>query len=437
VAGAAVNSPVRSPFGSRTRHARWLGPGLVLIVLSVLAWSVVTGTVAARLAPVDPDEALKWNGDDATALVSLAERKFLAAEGEADRGAAQSLATRALIADPLEERALRLLAFAADAEADKGRARLLMDLAGRRSLRDPAVQTWLFDDRVRAGDAAGALVHADAVLRTYPDLGERLLPALAAFTDDARARAALVEILAGDPPWRSWFLHQLAQQGDQPVAAFAVLAGLQASGSPPTSDELGVYLNRLIESRQFELAYLAWIRFLPDDRVKSIPYLYNGDFRYPVSDLPFDWLILPVRGATTEIADVPGSDSDAAVHVVFANTRVAYHNVAKLLVLPPGHYRLSGEVETNDLANERGMSWRIYCAGSPAQRIGEGPRVAGTMPWQRFVLTFDVPSSGCRGQWLKLELAARTAIEQQVSGEVWYDHLSIERVTAQAAPGQD
>ena len=49
---------------------------------------------------------------------------------------------------------------------------------------------------------------------------------------------------------------------------------------------------------------------------------------------------------------------------------------------------------------------------------------------------FEVRSSNCRAQWLRLELAARTVVEQPAGGEVWFDGLAIERAGVPAPPGR-
>ncbi|MEX0852703.1 MAG: hypothetical protein WD036_05380 [Bauldia sp.] len=398
------------------------------LLLAWCAWTIVSTTAATTYAINDPETALAWEPSASSALIALAERRLLAAETAGDLAAADRLAERALIANPLEERGLRLLGFAADLRGEAGRAGVLMRRAAERSLRDPVVQAWLFDARVRSGDVARAIDHADVMLRTRPELGGRIMPALVRFAEDPAARVPLVAHLAESPPWREWFLTGLSGRNTPPGAALPVLSALRSTSAPPTDREFKPYLDRLIESGDFERAHLVWLLFLPGERLGNLRYIDNGDFERPIGDLPFDWAVSRIGGASTLIETTGTAGSGKAVHVVFAGGRVLYRNLAKLLVLPPGSYRLSGDVKTENLVNERGMVWRVRCAEKDQALLAETPAVAGTTPWHPFGQDVVVPASGCRAQWLTLELAARTAVEQRVSGEIWFDRLAISRV---------
>jgi hypothetical protein len=98
-----------------------------------------------------------------------------------------------------------------------------------------------------------------------------------------------------------------------------------------------------------------------------------------------------------------------------------------------------------DIVSERGLVWRISCAGQPTNVLGESPAVSGTDPvWTDFEFSFAVPETGCPAQMVTLGLNARSASEQFVSGSVWYDDLQILRkATANpksgevGLPGQD
>lgn len=234
--------------------------------------------------------------------------------------------------------------------------------------------------------------------------------------------------LAKDPPWRGWFLRQLPRaEGGAPIA-HALFTMLATTGHPAKNAEIGPYLDVLIRNGDFMLAFVTWLGFLPAEQAKSVAFAYNGDFEQPISGLPFDWELSHVRGAVTEVVAGPNHASGKALRVVFSGTRVAYRHAAKLMVLQPGTYELSGTVSADTLTTARGMRWRVACAEGDGEQLAETDAYAGTFPARGFAVTFTVPPRGCRAQRLRLELDQRVALEQQAVGTFWSDNLALRRV---------
>lgn len=413
---------------------RLFGLALVLLLSALLAWEIVAAAAASRLAATRPEAALWWRPADSRALVETAERRFVAAEDAAGRADAGRLAAAALRANPLEARALRLLALLAEKEGNAPRALALMELAAGRSLRDPLVHGWLFEHRLRDGRYPAALAHLDLLLRTQPQLRGDILPVLMTLATDGRSAAAVVEMLHADPPWRAWFLGEFSRRAADPLAPASLYAALQAGPRPPREAELRPHLERLVAAGRFEQAFLLWQGSLAGARRDDPAYLHNGDFRHPPSNLAFDWVLSRVAGATVAVVLAPGGDGNA-LRIEFTSGRVAFRHVGKLALLPPGRYRLSGRVMTRALDNPRGLQWRLYCADARDRLLAETGRVTGTTAgWVEFAEEFTVPADGCRAQWLRLELAARVVLEQQVGGgTAWYQDLRIVRAGMAAA----
>lgn len=403
------------------------GRAFVLLVALWLGWTIIANTAATTLALLDAEEALSWRTEQPRALVSLAEQQMTVENTPPDNAEIRQLAERALVAAPLEHRALRVLALVAELDEDLDQADILMRRAAARSRRDALVQIWSFKRSAQLGDFDRALMHADALLRSRSHLNEHILPTMIAFAVDQESKDSVVRLLATNPPWRRWYLEQVVRQMDDPGVAYSLYADLKSGQAPPSDAELRPYLTKMIDSGRLEQAYLTWINYLPDERRRSISYVYNGDFEYPLSGLPFDWMIGGITGAKTEIVEAPDQKTGRAVRVEFANRRVAYRHLRKLLMLPPGGYSLTSSVRAKDLQNERGLVWRVSCAETDRQVLGETPPVTGTFDWVKKSILFEVPQTDCRAQWLTLVLAARVALEEQISGEVWFDDLSIER----------
>ena len=103
-------------------------------------------------------------------------------------------------------------------------------------------------------------------------------------------------------------------------------------------------------------------------------------------------------------------------------------------MLGPGTYRFKGTYR-GEIVGKRGLVWRVVCSGAPGTPIGESEMSIGASPkWKDIEFTFTVPESNCRAQNARLELDARMASEQLVTGSIWYDELRIARVTEAERP---
>ena len=71
-----------------------------------------------------------------------------------------------------------------------------------------------------------------------------------------------------------------------------------------------------------------------------------------------------------------------------------------------------------------GLRWRIFCLKEPDGSLCETPPLLGDTPWRTFAVTFEV-NLDCPVQKLQLELPARVALEQEVSGEASFADLNI------------
>jgi hypothetical protein len=339
----------------------WAKRGAIILCALWLAWAVIANVGSDSLTELDPERALAWR-QNANALIRLADNSLQRSGAAADPGELRDLADRALDATPLESRALRVLGAAADIGGDPAAAEKFMTLAAGRSHRDPVVQTWLFYRLSGEGRFAEALDQADALLRTRPNRRDMIGPTLLAYAADASAVPSLTVRLAANPPWRGWYLAEIGRQVKDPGVAYALFDALKESGAPPSPAELRPHLDALINAGLFEQAYLTWIHHLPPDRQQRLAFVYNGDFELPISGVPFNWSIDTVAGASTH-AVTPGADgTGTGIEITFSGRRVAYRHLRKLMLLPPGRFRLTLQARAEALQNERGLVWRVDCA---------------------------------------------------------------------------
>jgi hypothetical protein len=141
-----------------------------------------------------------------------------------------------------------------------------------------------------------------------------------------------------------------------------------------------------------------------------------------MTNLPFDWVFAPVSGALIGVSTENGR---RILNVDFFGGRVPFQNVSHLLTLAPGPYRFSGLERSENLQNERGIWWRLFCVGKPADSLAATDLQTDEKPWREFTVDFDVPRDNCPYQELVLELPARVVRETEIIGGVSYANLEI------------
>ena len=96
-------------------------------------------------------------------------------------------------------------------------------------------------------------------------------------------------------------------------------------------------------------------------------------------------------------------------------------------MLSPGSYQFNGKYK-GDLVSERGLEWRVICAGKDKNVIGRGVvSRSTTAQWQDLEFSFAVPEADCPAQYVKLVFDARSASERFISGNIWFDDFKIAR----------
>jgi hypothetical protein len=457
---------------------------------AILTWLVISRSLAAYLADVSPQAALWVDSQQPQALVNLADRSLNPSikidqpnAGDADQAPRQELiesgtgianqsaqpdskfadgklpttdhgatnlqeldrefekldlnrsvdlpairawATAAVMKDPLNARALRVLGQVADASRDDADASKFMQTAARLSLHDSIGLLWMMHKSTKVGDYKTAIYYADALLRTNPGLTPYVAPLLAHFAEQKASNGLLKTLLESDPPWRDVFFQYLIGNVSDARTPLDLLLALRTSPSPPDSAELGDYLAALIADKFYDLAYYTWLQFLPTEELRTAGLLFNGNFDVTPSGLPFDWVIKQGSGATVDI--VPTKDDGHALMVDFLYGRVDYHSVSELVLLAPGTYQFDGQYK-GKLVGPRGLKWRLVCAGEARTRIGESSMIGGdTSTWKDIEFGFSVPATACQAQYVRLDLDARMASERLVSGSMLFNALRISRV---------
>jgi hypothetical protein len=389
-------------------------------LLLVLGIEIVRHSLGDFFSNANPALSIIADPTQSGARLSVSETLLAGNPPKIDEAVAS--ARQALSTNPLYPGALTLLARASEQVGDEDRTRRLMTLGSRLELRDLRPQLWLLSRDLRASDVDSALQRIDVILRGQ-DRGviERLDPALAPIIAREPYRLAYAKLLLTNPPWRP--LTDLIRHSTDLSALTNLFAELQALGPGPTEKELQVGLNMLIQADMFDEAHDTWIRSLPPERREEADLLYNQDFGYQLTNLPFDWVVAPVANATVRFDTQAGAQ---VMNVDFFGGRVKFEHVSHLLNLAPGPYRFQGRERAQALQNERGLQWRIACIDGEGENLGTTRPLSGDIPWRPFAMDFTVPDGKCFYQNLVLELPARAVLETEIVGRVSYADLDLQ-----------
>jgi tetratricopeptide (TPR) repeat protein len=348
------------------------------------------------------------------------------ASNPAVREEVRQLAVRALAQEPYNARALRILGQIADAAEDEAAARRLMEAAVRHSLRESAAVYWLMYEAFERKDYAETMRYADIFLRTRPQSMPQALPVLAQIAETPEAVVELKRVLVANPPWRSQFFRAVLGSITDARTPLDLLLSVKDTPDPPTRTDLRDYINVLMRNNFVELAYYAWLQFLPRSQLSRMGPLFNGSFESEPSGMPFDWMIAQGSTVTVDFAR-RSDDRRRALQLEFGHGRADFRGVAQVVLLGPGNYKLKGEF-MGQLSGRRGLEWKITCLGMQ-EALAKTPMALGSIAeWTDFDTTFAVPDTDCRAQEVRLWLDARPGPEQLVSGTMWYDNLQIVRL---------
>jgi len=387
------------------------------------------------LSTAAPETALYLRADEPLALLALADREINGqggSEAETSNPPAPSperlrllrgQVETALLLYPLSSQAYRLLGQIAQIEGSAAKAEKLMREAARHSLYEiPAVQYMMWKS-LDSQNYPAAIFYADALLRSGN--GEYAAPVLARLAEDPSATQEVKKLLSTNPSWRPGFFNILGSYVTDARTPLSLMLSLRDTRAPPTEAELSAYEAFLFGHKLYQLAYYVWLQFLPPEKLEFAGLLFDGDFEVKPSGSPFDWRAPAGTNVIVDLAPRPDGAAGHALLVELGPGRVEFPGVSQAVILTPGAYSLKGSV-LGELSGRRGVQWGISCLDGPM--LAQSPLMLGSLPdWREFEFTFAVPETGCPAQSLQLKLAARSPSEQLISGEIWFDALSITR----------
>jgi hypothetical protein len=415
--------------------SQWVRRSFVGLGAVLLGWLVLTQGLAAYLATVAPATALRINPRQPTALLQLADAKLAdITPADAQTGSPEDKVTarerpqadnklaveirglieRARHADPLNAQVPLQLATLAERLGDQSETVRQLVETVRRSAHEPSALYKLIVYKADNRDFAAAASYAELLLRTRPDTASAVLPILIRLAEIDEAIPALTAMLARKPSWRPWLFMEMPSKAQDYRTTQRLLLALKDAANPPTSLELQAYLGFLTHRNLYGLAYYTWLQFTPPDKFDEPNQVFNGAFKRPTTNLPFDWIVSAGSGASVQFVARPDADGRHGLNVEFGSGRIEFDGVSQVLLLAPGTYQFTAQYH-GSLIGRRGLVWRLTCERSTA--VMETPMLVGiqSSPLQ-LSQSITIPETGCTGQQLSLLHLARSSSEQLLSG---------------------
>lgn len=254
---------------------------------------------------------------------------------------ARARATRIVREQPLTAEAWRVFGLGAGSARQIATARPVMQGVDRITRRDPAAQSWLIDDAIRAERIPETLRHFDTLLRTEPEARRPLLARMAGVLDNAAARRDLAAYVDDSNIWYAEFAEVAGNRRGSIIPYAQLLVSARAlPGGPAVANSYRQTVERLVGEGQFRLLAELYPK-LPQARREGLASLSFDDGDDPLYPPVGGWVLAdePDRGGSI----VSGNNSRAALEA-FADPLTS-GVVARRLIWPP--------------AGARTISWRI------------------------------------------------------------------------------
>lgn len=292
--------------------------------------------------------------------------------------AASQPARDALRAEPLNPRALRLLALN-DLLDSKPKAGIeLLQLSERVSRRDLGTRLTLIEHYAAIGNVTAALDQYDLALSTSPGAGNALFPVLTGALAEPEIRAGLRQYIRSDRPWvRSFLAYATANANPPDDVARLVMASGGLPRHPDYRELESALLMQLHVKRRYD-ALRALYLALPNASPAMLRNVaITGETTNPALR-PLTWNTIETPEISSQV------DKDITVRVAPGSNGIA---LQRILYLPPGAYTFGARTSFPDgdggatwelrcLMSETGLIWQKHLNASSEQRSAEVWRIS-------------------------------------------------------------
>lgn len=195
---------------------------------------------------------------------------------------------------------------------------------------------------------------------------------------------------------------------------------------PTTRD----YINFLFGNAKYQEAATNWALFLGDHRkgYREANWLFNGDFENEPTRIPLDWDLMKLTGQVeTSLDSTVAHTGTHSLRIHFAGTEnVSYADTEKTSV-PPGTYRFTAFIRTENITTDRGVAFHIFDAEKTSRLDVKSEQFLGTNPWTKVEQTIRV---GEATKLLAIQIVREPTmkLDNKIGGAAWIDTVSLSKI---------
>ena len=309
--------------------------------------------------------------------------------------------------DPVDSRSYLLMGLAYENLGDVSRAKALMKDAHQLGPRKPLNQIEIGQFWFRQNDIDEALLHWTIALEMKPELRKQGFQDLLLFMEKPVYLEAMRRlILKHNPLWWDQFFNQAAFSLKNIDHVKLLYEARLSAGVDINPLEQNALFERLMRDRRWADAYFTWMNRLPESQLKFLGNIFDGGFNLTPSNDGFGWRTHPDPAYRLDMINPLNKKEARTLEVIFNGSLPKRAMLMQqLLLLEPGTFRLSGEVNTEQLKAGEGLLWRLQCFNGV--EITRTMLFQGNLAWKTFSQDFAVPvSADCRVQHLSLAISA-------------------------------
>ncbi|MFC5385300.1 tetratricopeptide repeat protein [Aquamicrobium segne] len=285
---------------------------------------------------------------------------------------------------------------------------------------------WSVYRAVADADHDKAMEALDLMFRRWPERVGSFASAMPQVFSQENSYAALLEMVAQSPPWRSRLIAELSSYNFENLDFTAqFLQDLASSSAPPSAAETATLLGSLFAHKRYDLAYRTFLFTLAEAEGDLAGFVFNGQFVQNASGRRFDWMIRPQPGVSVTMPFISQDSSlPQGLFIEFGSTPVLRVGVEQTIMLPAGSYELEFTATATSADLPKSLLWAIDCLdpGQPVQRL-EVPE--GTYQNRSFQTRFTI-AQNCPVQSLSLRTNAMVeSWSNRYGGKILFHQLRI------------